>query len=254
MRAKGPRPFFSLFRPGGAKEIPGATKGHLGPAPTPRFSCTSYSAPSIGSSGSNPKSLSACIRISAASSGPRRACSTTSAATIRRPVGAGPSIHDRFHGFRVGRLCRLVASPVATIRRPVGAGPSIHDRFHGLRVGRLHNVFLPGAGTGGKTCPCRAMMATSDPVRRFRMPVPDCRFPPLLRLAAPNNTRPASWAAKCCSASPFAVPVPDACSRRWALAVTSRGLRPSVPPSLLPSPSPACEMFHSVNVSRISEM
>jgi len=221
MRAKGPRPFCSLFRPGGAKEIPGATKAHLGPAPTPRFSCTSYSAPSIGSSGSNPKSLSACIRISAASSGPRRASSTTSAATIRRPVGAGPSIRDRFHG---------------------------------LRVGRLHNVFLPGAGTGGKTCPCRAMMATSDPVRRFRLPVPDCRFPPLLRLAAPNNTRPASWAAKCCSASPFAVPVPDACSRRWALAVTSRGLRPSVPPSLLPSPSPACEMFHSVNVSRISEM
>jgi hypothetical protein len=29
--------------------------------------------------------------------------------------------------------------------------------------------------------------------------------------------------------------------------------RPSVPPSLLPSPAPACEMFHGVNVSRISE-
>ena len=34
MRGKGPRPFCSLFRPGGAKEIPGATKAHLGPAPT----------------------------------------------------------------------------------------------------------------------------------------------------------------------------------------------------------------------------
>ena len=40
----------------------------------------------------------------------------------------------------------------------------------------LHNVFLPDAGTGGKTCPCRAMMATSDPVRRFRLPVPGCRL------------------------------------------------------------------------------
>ena len=39
----------------------------------------------------------------------------------------------------------------------------------------LHNVFLPGAGTGGKTCPSRAMMATSDTVRRFRLPVPGCR-------------------------------------------------------------------------------
>jgi hypothetical protein len=28
----------------------------------------------------------------------------------------------------------------------------------------LHNVFVPGGGTGGKTCPSRAMMATSDTV------------------------------------------------------------------------------------------
>jgi len=36
----------------------------------------------------------------------------------------------------------------------------------------LHNVLLPGAGTGSKTCPSGAMMATSDTVRRFRLPVP----------------------------------------------------------------------------------
>ena len=40
----------------------------------------------------------------------------------------------------------------------------------------LHNVLLPGAGTGGKTGPCRAMKATSDTVRRFRLPVPGSRL------------------------------------------------------------------------------
>jgi hypothetical protein len=35
----------------------------------------------------------------------------------------------------------------------------------------LPHVLLPGEGTGGKTCPSRAMMATSDTVRRFRLPV-----------------------------------------------------------------------------------
>jgi len=39
----------------------------------------------------------------------------------------------------------------------------------------LHNVLLPGAGTSGKTCPRRAMMATSDTVRRFRLPVAGSR-------------------------------------------------------------------------------
>ncbi|MCX5654801.1 MAG: transposase [Planctomycetota bacterium] len=45
--------FFILFRPGGAKEIPEPTKGHLCPAPTPGFSCILSSRPSTASRGSS---------------------------------------------------------------------------------------------------------------------------------------------------------------------------------------------------------
>jgi len=167
-------------------------------------------------------------------------------------------------------------------------------------------VFLPGAGTGGKTCPSRAMMAASDTVRRFRLPAergvawafwpfnpqsairnPQCRsrFPPFfLPICNPQSairkraiqltpvgptacgwalglwpTHGAYWSQlnrpypQCLCRFPVAgsrfpplfvaFPVPDACPRRWVLAVTSRGLRPSVPPSLLLSPSPPVKCF-----------
>jgi len=112
-----------------------------------------------------------------------------------------------------------------------------------LNTTTLHNVLLPGAGTGGKTCPCRAMMATSDTVRRFRLPVPgsrlglyergpystpvaDCRLPvpAVVVFGRACNTRPASWAAKCCSASPFAVLFPG--SRPFRRLSPSRSLVP----------------------------
>jgi len=100
----------------------------------------------------------------------------------------------------------------------------------------LHSVLLRGAGTGGKTCPFRAMMATSGTVRRFRLPVAGCRFPPLLSLAARNNTRPASWAAKCGASAPFAIIVPVPAFSA-AVAVLFPG-----PRSLFPSsqPLPMC--------------
>ena len=55
-------------------------------------------------------------------------------------------------------------------RTPGSSGEAI------LNSTTLHNVLLPGAGTGGKTCPFRAMMAASDTVRRFRLPVPCSRL------------------------------------------------------------------------------
>jgi len=72
----------------------------------------------------------------------------------------------------------------------------------------LHNVFLPGAGTGGKTCQCRAMMATSDTVRRFRLPVPGCRFPPSRPLPS-RSLVPGPWSRRCLyDRVPYSTPVP----------------------------------------------
>jgi len=160
-------------------------------------------------------------------------------------------------------------------RTPGSSGKAI------LNSTTLHNVLLPGAGTGGKTCPCRAMMAASDTVRRFRLPVPcsrlglyDCRpgrSPGFLVAARMlpgrcpglhakrvrrggrlNVDRRCLWprlttrvrrggrlnvAGRRLSTS--CSPVPGPCSRLHDLYRCALGAR---------------EMFHGVNVSRVSEM
>jgi hypothetical protein len=130
-----------------------------------------------------------------------------------------------------GHIVLFVSIIVKWLREPISGRDSLllpPDEFWGRNTqynDPAQRVILPGAGTGGKTCPRRAMMATSDTVRRFRLPVPGCRrclydrgpystpvagcrFPLLLSLAAPNNTRPPRRTAKCCSASPVAVLFP----------------------------------------------
>jgi hypothetical protein len=72
----------------------------------------------------------------------------------------------------------------------------------------------------------------------FAFGLPGPPFPPMSSLAASDNTRPASWAAKCCQASVPAVRAPSPC--RFG------SLLPG-PRSPVPVPS-----VRAVHVSRIS--
>jgi len=166
------------------------------------------------------------------------------AETGTRCGGAGRFIGQRlpFCSCRNARVfCSHGFQPVEGERRttPVSLSPSPFE-------GRLNGVQSPRWGLDKRKRECGAGGGPRVETRGYRTVAPDgaggkapaaavpgCRFPPLLlSLAAPNNTRPPRRTAKCCSASPFAVPVPDACSRRWALAVTN--LVASVPSCLRP--------------------
>ena len=143
---------------------------------------------------------------------------------------------------------------------------------------------LMQAGGARQSAACWRMPRCRCWRNRYSAPVPGCRFPPLLPLGTSNNTRPASWAAKCCSALPAAFLLPGpGCRKRGRsprrvfdlrlaakrvrrggrLNVARRRLSPSesqVPAVLavaflVPGPcsrrSLAREIFHNLNVSRI---
>jgi hypothetical protein len=64
-----------------------------------------------------------------------------------RPVGAGPSVHERSHGLRTARCAAAGAPPVATIRRPFfGAGVSVTHLSTGCAA--LHPWLQPVAPLG----------------------------------------------------------------------------------------------------------
>ena len=103
---------------------------------------------------------------------PARGARTPASSASFAPAGADVLKHERSHGLRTARCFTRGYNP------PPRWGGSVNSRpFPRVARRAAAQRVLTGRRNRRQDCPCRAMMASSDTVRRFRLPVPGCRLP-----------------------------------------------------------------------------